>query len=153
MPSAAGPCPDTEPLSVELAVRFVLRESASLAAALRALDDHRWVAEALGWHDEAHRPWLALLGAAHRLGWSCRPALDRLYSFHGRVAELLDRGCLPDEALQALVETHLRQLTDDAVAALRGAATPAADAVTTWPPARPARVRGRADGCTGTVRR
>jgi hypothetical protein len=130
VPSAYAPsCLDTSPLTVELAVQFVRRESAALAAALRASGEPERVDDALQWHEEAHRPWLALLAGAHRAGWCCGAALDRLYSFHGRLAELLDRGCRPSGGLGELLADHLDRLTADAVAALR------ADAGARRPPA------------------
>lgn len=132
MPRAAtsSSCLDFSPMTVELAVRFVLRESATLAAALRAPGEADRVAEALRWHDEAHRAWLALLATAHWADWTCGPALDRLYSYHGRVAELFDRGCGLSGGLAELLDEHLDRLTGDAVAALRAeahAGTPSPD--------------------------
>lgn len=113
------PAPPGPPLATELAVRFVERESAGLAAALRAPCDSHALREALRWHDDAHRAWLALLAICDRAGWSSAPSLHRLYAFHGRLAELLQRGCARDEPARRLLDAHLDQLTSEAVAELR----------------------------------
>lgn len=118
MPSFAHSGRSWPPLTTDLAVRFVERESAGFAAALREPGDPRLLREALRWHDDAHRPWLALL-ATCEVEWPSATRLHRLYAFHGRLAELLQRDCAGDRPGRALLDAHLHQLTRDAVAALR----------------------------------
>lgn len=113
------PAPPRPLLATELAVRFVERESAGLATALRTPCDSHVLHETLRWHDDAHRPWLALLAICDRAGWSSAASLYRLYGFHGRLAELLQRGCARDEPVRRLLDAHLQQLTCEAVAELR----------------------------------
>lgn len=112
------------PLTTDLAVRFLERESAGFAAVLQAPWDPRLLHEALRWHDDAHRPWLGLLAICDRAGWPSASTLHRLYAFHGRLAELLERDCAWGERGRALLDAHLHQLTRDAVASLRADARP-----------------------------
>lgn len=127
MPSFAHSGRSWPPLTTDLAVRFVERESAGFAAALRDPCDPRHLREALRWHDDAHRPWLALLATCERVGWPSATSLHRLYAFQGRLAELLQRDCAGDRPGRALLDAHLQQLTRDAVAGLRAdAAAPVA---------------------------
>lgn len=114
--------PAPPPLAIELAMRFVERESTGLGAALRAPGDPHALHEALRWHDDAHRAWLALLAACGQAGWSRAPSLHRLYAFHGRLAEMLQRGCTREEWVRRLLDAHLEQLTSEAIAELRAAA-------------------------------
>ncbi len=130
------PAPPRSPLATELAVRFVERESAGLAAALRAPCDSQALHEALRWHDDAHRTWLTLLAVGDRAGWSSVPSLHRLYAFHGRLAEMLQRGCARDEAARRLLGAHLDQLTSEAVAGLRADVHSQPDSEGRWEPPR-----------------
>lgn len=127
------PAPHHPPLAAELAVRFVERESAGLTAALRTPCDSHMLHETLRWHDDAHRPWLALLASCDRAGWSSVASLYRLYGFHGRLAELLQRGCVGDEPAR-LLDAHLQQLTCQAVAELRADGHSRPDPEVRWQP-------------------
>lgn len=124
MHSPMEPGPDGPSLPTDLAVRFIERESAGFAATLRTPSDPQVLQDALRWHDDAHRPWLALLRACDRAGAAGAARLHRLYTFHGRLAELLQRGHVGTEALRALLEAHLDQLTCEAVAGLQATAHP-----------------------------
>lgn len=146
------PSPPRPPRATELAVRFVERESAGLAAALRAPGDSQALQEALRWHDDAHRAWLALLAVCDRAGWSSAPSLHRLYAFHGRLAELLQRGCAREEPARRLLDAHLDQLTSEAVAELRAAARSHPGHEGRWEPAAGEARRARARfGMTGRM--
>ena len=104
---------------MELAVRFVVRESAGLATALRAPNDRAAVGSALRWHEGAHRPWLSLLAACRRADWPSAHGLARLYAYHGRLVELLEQGLLTDPATGAAIAGHLQQRTGAVIDRLR----------------------------------
>lgn len=131
----SDPAPPGPLLSTELAVRFVERESAGLAAALRSTGDSHVLHETLRWHDDAHRAWLALLAICERAGWSSAASLYRLYGFHGRLAELLQRDCVREESVRRLLAAHLHQLTCEAVAELRADVHSQPGPAARWEPA------------------
>lgn len=134
------------PPMVDLAVRFVTRESAGLAWALRSPHDPAGIRQVLRWHDEAHCAWLSLLASCRAAGWPSATNLGRLYAFHGQVAELLEHG-EPDGTLRVrdLLDEHLCRLTETTVAGLcadaraAAAASPIADADPAASPAAPTR--------------
>lgn len=108
---------------MELAVHFVARESAGLAAALRAPHDRAAVDNVVSWHDDAHGTWLGLLAACQRAGWPSAQRIDRLYTYHGRLIELLERGVLLGHGSGAVLADRLSRLTTAAIDALRADAT------------------------------
>lgn len=131
-------------LTTELAVRFVERESAGFARALRDPWDSHLLREAVRWHDDAHRTWLSLLAAYDDADGASAVSLHRLYAFHGRLAELLQRGCAGGGPGRALLHAHLWQLTRDAVARLRADAAAPAGRVTRGAAQRARPPEGRA---------
>lgn len=112
-------CLHGAPPTIELAVQFVVRESAGLEAAVRAPRDPAVVGDALGWHDHAHRPWLSLLATCRYAGWPSARPLARLYGYHGRLVELLELGLVADPHTGAVLADRLGCLTRQAVDGLR----------------------------------
>lgn len=100
-------------------MQFVTRESAGLAAAVRAPRDPVAVRSALAWHEQAHRPWLSLLATCRRASWPSAHDLARLYRYHGRLVELLERGLLSDRHTGAVLADRLRALTREVIGSLR----------------------------------
>lgn len=126
MQSITGSSPPSCPPMADAAIEFILRESAGLAWALRSHPDKIEVAQMLRSHNDAHPSWLSVLAACRQAGWPCTSLLDRLYAFHGRLAELIERDAIPDDehaaVVRGLLDEHLCRLTREAVASLRAEA-------------------------------